>query len=402
MPRKKKHHRLWSISRITDPRYPTYTVRITELERGGKLYAVRMVGGKQKMACLHRCRADLGPTAKAQEQKARALALDFIEALATAPAQPAATPASAGAPLTLGALVAAYEKQGFPGVGAAYRRDQVSRVRRLVAFLGSDRPVASVSRTDVQRWAAERRGKVRQDTVRGDLNALSICCNWGVDFWPNGHPLLDANPLATVRLSKLLPKDPDPRRPVATPERYQKLRAVALLLPPVFGVLLDLAWATGRRKSAILGLRWRDVDFATSKDAPHGTVRWYAGSPTTTKRRDQKVPMNTLACEALHRWREQCSAIGDAWVFLDPNHPEKPLAGYVLRCWLRRAEQIAELEHLEFGGWHQFRRGWATLRKDLPLKDVMEAGGWRDEATLVRSYLHADPATTLRVIEHCA
>jgi hypothetical protein len=34
--------------------------------------------------------------------------------------------------------------------------------------------------------------------------------------------------------------------------------------------------------------------------------------------------------------------------------------------------------------WHIFRRVWATERKDLPLKDVAAAGGWRDTSTLLR------------------
>ena len=32
--------------------------------------------------------------------------------------------------------------------------------------------------------------------------------------------------------------------------------------------------------------------------------------------------------------------------------------------------------------------------------DLMRAGGWRDLATMERSYQQADPATTLRVIEN--
>lgn len=45
-----------------------------------------------------------------------------------------------------------------------------------------------------------------------------------------------------------------------------------------------------------------------------------------------------------------------------------------------------------------FRRVWATERKDLPLKDVAAAGGWRDTTTLLR-YQQPDEATLRRVIE---
>jgi len=46
-----------------------------------------------------------------------------------------------------------------------------------------------------------------------------------------------------------------------------------------------------------------------------------------------------------------------------------------------------------------FRRGYATARKDLPLKDVAAAGGWKDITTLVTCYQQADDDTLRRVIE---
>ena len=59
----------------------------------------------------------------------------------------------------------------------------------------------------------------------------------------------------------------------------------------------------------------------------------------------------------------------------------------------------AEVEKLDGGLWHAYRRKWATERKDLPLKDVAAAGGWKDVTTLLTCYHHADEATMLRVLE---
>ena len=42
---------------------------------------------------------------------------------------------------------------------------------------------------------------------------------------------------------------------------------------------------------------------------------------------------------------------------------------------------------------------WATARKDLPLKDVAAAGGWRDIETLLTCYQQPDRETQLRVME---
>jgi hypothetical protein len=66
--------------------------------------------------------------------------------------------------------------------------------------------------------------------------------------------------------------------------------------------------------------------------------------------------------------------------------------------WLAEAEKLANLPDLERGGWHAFRRKWATERKHLPAVDVAAAGRWTGTGTLVRCYQHADDATMLAVV----
>ncbi len=57
---------------------------------------------------------------------------------------------------------------------------------------------------------------------------------------------------------------------------------------------------------------------------------------------------------------------------------------------------------LEGGLWHPYRRMWATARKDLPLKDVAAAGGWRDHDTLLKCYQQPDRRTMLEVMSTAA
>jgi hypothetical protein len=66
--------------------------------------------------------------------------------------------------------------------------------------------------------------------------------------------------------------------------------------------------------------------------------------------------------------------------------------------WLREAERLAELEPLEGGAWHPFRRAWATARKHLSPKDVAAVGGWADTTTLQRCYQAPDLATMEAVL----
>jgi hypothetical protein len=71
---------------------------------------------------------------------------------------------------------------------------------------------------------------------------------------------------------------------------------------------------------------------------------------------------------------------------------------HLLDKWLRVAEQKAELPKLTGGLWHPYRRMWATARKDLPLKDVAAAGGWRDTEALLTCYQQPDRETLLAVM----
>jgi len=49
--------------------------------------------------------------------------------------------------------------------------------------------------------------------------------------------------------------------------------------------------------------------------------------------------------------------------------------------------------------WHPYRRGWATARKTMSMKDVAALGGWGSEAVLRGVYQQADMAGMIEVIE---
>ena len=61
-----------------------------------------------------------------------------------------------------------------------------------------------------------------------------------------------------------------------------------------------------------------------------------------------------------------------------------------------------ELPAMEGGDFHPYRRAWATARKDLPIKDVAHAGGWRDLRSLDNCYQQVDPSTLLALVTHPA
>ena len=66
--------------------------------------------------------------------------------------------------------------------------------------------------------------------------------------------------------------------------------------------------------------------------------------------------------------------------------------------WLTVAERKAKLPKLNRGLWHPYRRKWAMERKHLSLKDVAEAGGWKDTETLLTCYQQPDRESLLAVM----
>jgi integrase len=353
------------------------------------------VDGKQVSRKTGVRRCELGDTPKAQVRAATRLGCDIIEVWATESAKPV-TP-TAGQPLTLTQLASRYEADGFAGRTAGYKRDALAAIHRVAAYLGKQITVQDLKPSAVQKYMAHRIAKGRAPAGRGDFVALSIAINWAI-----GEELLEVNPLATKRARDAMRIHHEQSRPVADATRYAKLKAIADQMPDDFGVLLDVAWHTGHRISAILGLRWKDVSFAKTDDAPHGTIRWYAGAITDKKKHDHVLPMNAVVSAALEAWKKEAGVIGASpkWVFESPKEAKKPMERSVAKHWLWRAETLAKLDHEKGGGWHAFRRGWATSRKHLPLKDVAAGGGWTDTASVLECYQHSDKATTRAVALH--
>jgi integrase len=138
------------------------------------------------------------------------------------------------------------------------------------------------------------------------------------------------------------------------------------------------------------------VSFARSESAPFGTIRWRSENDKIEN--EHVVPMNGIAHDSLFRVARERQAIGAAWVFSSDMDESRPVDRHLASRWLRRAEKLAEIDHIKGRGWHSFRRGWASARKHLPDVDVAAAGGWKDTATMKRCYQHADPSGVLKAV----
>ena len=214
---------------------------------------------------------------------------------------------------------------------------------------------------------------------------------------PSGDRWLKENPLHGIRFIK----EANPKRPVATWERFSKTREALQELTRESKVDTDLerwvklefalvvAEATGRRIGSIRQLRWEDFDLERE------AVRWRADADKMGY--ESVTPLPKALLDEIREFRHKLGAIG-GWVFGRISDGEEPFDRHYLDRWLRFAEQHAGLEPLEGGLWHAYRRKWASERKALPLKDVAVAGGWKDVGTLLQCYQQPDHETLLAVM----
>ena len=319
------------------------------------------------------------------------------------------TPPSA---LTLGTLWERYQQEAsaYRQLGERTRKQRNSHARLLLAALGQKKRVEHLTLADVEQYVALRRrgtewpdgritAPVRARAIASELHVLRTMLLWATRVrQSDGSWLLRDYPLRGLKL----PREEDVRRPIASHERFLKLREVIGTLAETapqkrgrerwvrIGLALILAEATGARIGAIRGLRWSDITYGPPR------VRWRA--EFDKKGRERLVPIPESLVQELRRFQVQLGGIGDGWLFpcADGSGPwPREIFGEQLLV----AEQKAGLEHLKGGAWHSFRRKWATERKDLPLVDVKATGGWRDTNTLLTCYQQTDEASMLRVME---
>ena len=203
-----------------------------------------------------------------------------------------------------------------------------------------------------------------------------------------------------------VPTEKNPRRPVATEDRYQATRAktddVTMEIrwngkPETvrshLSEVLDVIHGTGHRLSAVLQLQYQDLAL---QDGPHGAIRWPAATDKTGK--EALVPIGPDVRAAIDRVLRERPGIGGAYLFPAPGDLAKPVSRHLAAKWLEEAEKLAGLPKLDGSLWHAYRRKWATERKHLPDADVAAGGGWANPNTLRLVYQQADQETMLRVV----
>jgi integrase len=150
-----------------------------------------------------------------------------------------------------------------------------------------------------------------------------------------------------------------------------------------------LAEATGRRLGSIRMLRWEDFDFGRCR------VIWQADADKKGDHWD--IPMPEAIMREVRDFQSRFQD-GSGHVFSALSARDGVMDRHLFDKWLSVAEARAGLPKLDGSLWHAYRRKWASERKQLPLKDVAAAGGWKDVTVLLEVYQQADDQSVLAVM----
>lgn len=343
--------------------------------------------------------------------------------------------------LTLGRVLALYTQYHTPTKSPKNQPEDHRRAELFSRIFGADRDVRTLG--DTATWityldqrrsgAIDAHGKAvpdprdrvplqRDAALQAEVQFLFLVLNWASGYVVGDRPLLEASPLNRRRLKSALGRrwphvqKENKRRPLADPERFRKVRGVAEQITALSTVngkrgrtrtylleILDLCWHTGRRISQILHLQVGDflpthVNATTGKPFPHGALRWRRETDKT--RRERIAPLNREARAAIDRiFRQRRPFNPEQYLFPHmAGAPGRPITKHTADGWLRRAERIAGLPHLEHGAWHPFRRTWATVRRHHAPHDVAHAGGWANPMTMQECYQTSDDGGMLTAV----
>jgi integrase len=385
-------------------------VRLFQNRKDGPFYREAHLPGKGKdRASLRTCNRD----------RAEALGRKLYAALLSGE-----TP-KPSAPVTLGELAQAFvhDSPMFLDNARRTRDDARTRFAILRASLGENFDVRKLTEYHIRQYEASRRNggiqygdgritaPVRQRSVQADVKLLKQMLFWACSCpMPAGGTWLERNPIAHVRVKG----EADVQRPVATMERFEATRTLMQKLQDGFArearelesaparaiaesrrltwiraeLGLVLLEATGRRRGAIVGLRWADFDFDGRR------ITWRAEHDKMHRTSHVEYPETLFT--TIRDFQYRLGAVG-GYVFPRRGDSEQHAAPELLSQRISQAEKLAGLPKLAGGLCHPYRRKFCSERQRHSMKAIAVAGGWTDVSTILRCYTHPEDADVLAV-----
>jgi site-specific recombinase XerD len=245
-------------------------------------------------------------------------------------------------------------------------RDYQGRLSQYAKFLEEKHhgvALGEVNRQHVEGYIIWLRDNGRKPwTVRTNYRALKAFYNWMVE-----DDLIPVSPMVKIRP----PKTPKIGKEFLAPKQFaQLLRQCNLktFIGARNASILMILWATGMRRSELVGLMLDDLDWRGGKIRVMGKGR-----------KERYTPFTDDAKQIVWRYM---SYRKDSYPNLWLTEEREPLQDGGLATAVNRIYQYAGISVKDT--CHVFRRSWAmrNLKAGIPIKHIQLVGGWESVTTL--------------------
>ncbi|MTD43648.1 tyrosine-type recombinase/integrase [Conexibacter sp. W3-3-2] len=325
------------------------------------------------------------------------------------------TPKAAGEYTVDDACAALRRKLAYVGVSKSYAAGCERKQRLHIGPAMGEKTLDRVTRGDVERLGEDMIASkgLSPKTVRNTLTFLHQVFEHAIDLeWTNDNPVRratrprrrrkgDADPdlqfLTLEELEAVIRAIPD-EVVMPAPKPFRKGRRGPSpppppdVLGPVLRVIVRTAALTGLRRSELIGLRWRDVDWEAQRiRVRNAYVRGeHSGDGKSDLSRRRSVPMSDQLVAELNAWSRRTLFTGsDDLVFAHPLL-NAPLDGSKVTKKFQAACREAGVRVVRF---HDLRHTFATrlAAKGVPLRNIQEWLGHADSKT-TQIYSHYAPS----------
>ena len=278
----------------------------------------------------------------------------------------------------------------YPAIGHL-RIDKIT-ARQLQGFVNSL----------AKEGANEKTGKpLAPKTIRHNLSFISDVFSYAVKMG-----LVSDNPCSKVTI----PKGEVKEKQIYTQEEMALLLTRINSEPTKYRAFFFLIAYSGFRRSEMLGLEWKDIDFehciiSVNRTSNYTAERGTYTDTTKTKRSKRVLKISPYIMDILRELKaeqdDEALRLGDKWVDTDRLFVKwdgKPMNNQTPYGWLK---EFCEKNELPFYGIHSFRHfaASALISAGLDVTTVSGALGHSNSGTTLNVYSHMFQTAQARVAE---